>query len=125
MGLKNYVSAVLLLSGSVLSAVFHGPFALWLVAQSMLPGLTPPSEAIILCLTGFSVHILSVVMSGALASAGAIRALITAPFYWPLQTVAAGKAIYELIVRPFYWDKTQHGVSVKSLSRKQLRTAKV
>ena len=125
MGRKNYVSAVLLLSGSVLSAVFHGPFALWLVAQAVLPGLTPPSEAIILCLTGFSVHILSVVMSGALASAGAIRALITAPLYWPLQTVAAGKAIYELIVRPFYWDKTQHGVSVKSLSRKQLRTAKV
>ena len=122
MGWINYISALCLMAGSVLSAVFHGPFALLLVALIIVPGWSPPGEAIALCVTGFGLHIASVLASGAMHSLRALITLLTAPLYWPLQTLAAAKAIHELWSQPFFWDKTQHGLSRKVLARKRLRT---
>ena len=64
-------------------------------------------------LTLFAVGSLS---AGMTLLAGARRArlrfgaadLAAAPFYWCLQSVAAGFALYQLIANPFYWDKTEH-----------------
>jgi hypothetical protein len=40
-----------------------------------------------------------------------IRAALTMPLYWPLQSVAAYRALFELAFRPHYWAKTAHGAS--------------
>ncbi len=38
----------------------------------------------------------------------ALTDMLSAPFYWCLQSVAAGFALYKLVFEPFYWDKTEH-----------------
>ncbi len=43
--------------------------------------------------------------------------MLSAPFYWCLQSVAAGFALYKLVFEPFYWDKTEHApVAHKALA---------
>jgi hypothetical protein len=37
-----------------------------------------------------------------------VRDVLSAPFYWSLQTLAAAFALWQLFVRPFHWDKTEH-----------------
>lgn len=111
MGALNYVSASLLLLSGIVSALVHGPLCLWLLAQIIVPGWHAPESAVALCVSGLSMHLLA----GALiSSGGGVRrwlSILTAPAYWPLQTIAAAKAIWELKSAPYFWDKTDHGVT--------------
>ncbi len=45
----------------------------------------------------------------------------TTIFYFPLAAIASYRALADLIMRPFFWDKTRHGLSLPSPSRR-LRT---
>lgn len=121
MGCRSWVGALLLLGGSVLSAVLHGPLALWLIFCAVWPGLTPPSEGIVLLVTGFGLHLISSVLSWPRFSWQRVGGALTAPLYWPFQSVAAFRAARELLSDPYYWNKTEHGVTRKSLSRNRLR----
>lgn len=122
MGMLRWNSAMLLLGGSVFSALMHGPLALWLLACGLLPGLTPPAEAVWLLATGFSLHLLASLCSWKRISPAYVFGALTAPFYWPMQTLAAIKAIRELMKNPYFWDKTEHGLTAKTLCRSRLRT---
>ncbi|MAP96222.1 MAG: glycosyl transferase [Ponticaulis sp.] len=121
MGRSNFVWAVLYLGGSVVSSLLHGPGLIVLLLTALIPGLAVPALALGLCGAGLSVHILSCVLTGRVRSFSSALAMISAPLYWPLQSFAAAKAIFELFRDPYYWDKTEHGVSAETLSRKKIR----
>ena len=125
MGFVRYLSALGMLGGSVLSALLHGPLGLILLAYLLIPGLTPPGEAVFLALTGFLVHMVASLLVMRNWGLSGLFAMVTAPLYWPLQTLAAVKAVLELFRNPYFWDKTEHGVSDKQLERGALHRAAV
>jgi cellulose synthase/poly-beta-1,6-N-acetylglucosamine synthase-like glycosyltransferase len=110
-GLIRWCSAVCLLGGAVLSSVVHGLLVIWLLMLALVPGWTLPGEAVVLLLSGFSVHILVSFLSMGQITFARLCGVMTAPLYWPLQTLAALKAIRELFTAPYFWDKTEHGVT--------------
>ncbi len=122
MGVLNWLSAVLLLGGSVLSAIFHGPMAIWLLTCALTPGLTPPAEGVVLLASGFSLHLTGSLLSWPDMTLSRVFSALTAPVYWPLQSRSAFKAICELFKNPYFWDKTEHGVTEQTLDQKKLRS---
>ncbi len=121
MGALKWAAAMCLLGGSVLSAVMHGPLAIWLLVSAALPGVSVPASSVTLLLAGFGVHLVSSVLSWPDVKVSRIAGALTAPVYWPLQMFAAYKAIKELRTNPYFWDKTEHGVTEKELCRSKLR----
>lgn len=121
LGGVKWTSAMLLLGGSVVSAIAHGPLAIWLMICVIWPGITPPVEGVLLLLTGFGVHLASGLLSASKFSVAQVWGLVTAPLYWPLQSLAAIKAIRELFSNPYFWDKTEHCVTKSQLCRSRLR----
>jgi hypothetical protein len=107
-------SLLLTIGASLLSALVHAPlagFCIYLVFRDGIDGawdLFAP-----LCLSA------GYIAAAVCAATGMRRAglsfrwfdLVTMPFYWPLQTLAAGRALWQLLTNPFYWDKTEHGIS--------------
>lgn len=102
------------LGTAVLGALGHGPFALFLMINLLLApflgGLLTLADGV-LALSGLMV-------GAAMLAVGAMRAgvkftvfdLISAVFYWPLQSWAMAKALLDLMYRPFHWEKTRHGL---------------
>lgn len=123
-GFWGFVNAVCLVGGVAVSAVCHGPFLAVLILCAVLPGVAFPMVAVPLLTAGLCVHLLSVVLARRQWSLLRFVALISAPFYWPLQSVAAAKAIVELFTRPYYWDKTEHGVSKAARRRQAFQAVK-
>lgn len=121
MGVLRWCAAMCLLGGSVLSAVVHGPLAIWLIVSAVLTGNAVPGASVMLLVTGFGVHLLASVLSWPDLKFSRVFGALTAPLYWPLQTFAALKAIRELRTNPYFWDKTEHGVTEKELCRSKLR----
>tara|TARA_R110002072_G_scaffold125645_2_gene261885 strand:+ start:108 stop:1664 length:1557 start_codon:yes stop_codon:yes gene_type:complete len=100
------------LGATVLSALLHGPAALYCLVQISL-ALTTGSLAIIglgLLAAGYGAAMLCAA-AGARRAGVPVRAvdLCRMPLYWPLQTIAAICALRELQVRPYFWAKTEHG----------------
>ena len=95
--------------------------AVWLMILALVPGWSPPGEAVLLLITGFSVHLLTSFLSMGQVSFAKIFAVLTAPLYWPLQSLAAFKAIRELFTDPYFWDKTQHGVTRHQIDASRLQ----
>jgi cellulose synthase/poly-beta-1,6-N-acetylglucosamine synthase-like glycosyltransferase len=99
---------------ALLSALSHLPFMLtsvWGLATGAFDGVMLVTVPAVLS-SGY--------IAAALAAATGMRRagfnvrigdLLTMPFYWPLQTVAALRALWQLINDPYYWDKTEHGIS--------------
>ena len=104
------VSVQLTLGAAILSAIVHGPWALWCLACLLSPSLS-------LGPWGFSAFVLSLATGGlsALLAPGRrswqrLADIATLPLYWPLQTLAMARALYSLVCSPHYWAKTPHGV---------------
>lgn len=121
MGVLRWLSALALLGGAIASALLHGPLAVLLLALALVPGWTPPGEAIVLLLSGFSVHILTSFLSMGQITFSRVFGVLTAPLYWPLQTLAACKAVRELFIDPYFWEKTEHGVTRYELDNSKLQ----
>tara|TARA_R110000868_G_scaffold120773_4_gene320631 strand:+ start:6628 stop:8037 length:1410 start_codon:yes stop_codon:yes gene_type:complete len=103
------------LGAAIASALMHAPLVL-LCLYALATGEISASARWLYAgflLAGYAVAALT-------ASIGMRRAglqaslpdLLTMPFYWPLQTFAAGRALYQLVTRPYFWDKTEHGISM-------------
>ena len=103
-----HASVQLTLGAAILSALVHGPWALWCAACLFNPSLTlgpfGTGALILALLTGL--------LSAGLAPgrAGWRRGLdiLTLPLYWPLQTIAMARALWSLVRTPHYWAKTPH-----------------
>ena len=117
-GPRSLAALQLTLGYSILSAVWHGPLVLGvlaavLVAVAHLPGHMPMPELspadLALCAVGW-LSALACMALGARRAGARLRLVdaVLAPAYWPLQSLAAGFALYQLVARPFQWDKTRH-----------------
>lgn len=121
LGVWGFLNAACLLGGVALSAMCHGPFLAVLVLCAVLPGLSLPFAAIPLLVSGLCAHIAAVLLAQRKWTPQSLVSMLTAPVYWPLQSLAAGKAIWELFTRPYYWDKTEHGLCESMLEPTRLR----
>lgn len=102
----------LTLGATVLSALLHGPAALYcsIMVPAGIAAGHPPLLGLALLAAGYGTA-MACTASGARRAGIAVRAIDLArmPLYWPLQTVAAICALRELHVRPYFWAKTEHG----------------
>jgi hypothetical protein len=114
-GLGAMASLQASLGMNVLSALMHGPaalFVMWVVASHLAAGQLP--WIIVPVLTGYGAAILA-------AARGARRAgfrpratdLAMLPVYWLLQTPAAIRGLREIASQPYVWAKTAHGVTAQ------------
>lgn len=121
LGLRGFLAFQLLIGGTVLAALVHPVFVLWLLADGATGSLFEPSRSIadwfykaivLLPLIG------GYVASASLAFVGMRRrglpaplwVLLTIPVYWLLLSAAAWRAVWKLIVAPHQWEKTEHGL---------------
>ncbi len=110
MGAGNFLALQLTLGAAILSAIVHGPWAIWLLTTLVLPGIGP--APIFLGFIAVS-YVASIAMALAAPGRRDLRRLMlafTLPVYWPLQSVAMARAIYSLARSPHFWAKTPHGV---------------
>ncbi|KCZ97077.1 glycosyl transferase [Hyphomonas polymorpha PS728] len=109
MGAGNFLALQLTLGAAILSALVHGPWAVWLATTLVLPGIGP--GLLFLWFIGAS-YAASIAMALAAPGARDLRRYglaLTLPLYWPLQSIAMVRALYSLARRPHFWAKTPHG----------------
>ncbi len=108
LGPRGFVSLQLGLGGTILSALVHGPWALFILAALLLPSVTlAPVWAMLAAASYLAGGVMGLVAPGPINARRVILAL-TLPLYWPLQTIAMARAIYGLISCPHFWAKTPH-----------------
>lgn len=108
MGLGGFLSMQLTLGAAILSALVHGPWALWCLACLLVPGLHLGTMGTCLMLASYTIGIATGLAAPRRDGAGAIAAALTSPVYWPLQSIAMGRALYGLWHQPHFWAKTPH-----------------
>ncbi|MBA4225745.1 MAG: N-acetylglucosaminyltransferase [Hyphomonas sp.] len=119
MGAGNFLALQLTLGAAILSAMVHGPWAVWLGATLVLPGIGP--APVFLWFIGAS-YAASIAMALAAPGERDLRRYVlafTLPLYWPLQSIAMVRAVYSLVRRPHFWAKTPHGCPPPMAARKQ------
>lgn len=107
-GVAGALAAHLSLLGGVVSALVHAPLLLVGLGHLAFHG-SSAWIGLIGVLGYLSVTALAASAPGVRPAHW--RALLTTPFYWPLQTVAAIRALHELATRPHFWAKTDHGLA--------------
>lgn len=125
LGWRSFFAFQLLIGGSVLAALVHPVFALWLILDAAFGSLLLPADtmaqalrkslAVITLMSGY-------VASGLLAFVGmrrrgllfSARVILTIPLYWLLLSAAAWRAAQKLVTAPHQWEKTEHGVVARA-----------
>jgi len=119
---RGFLAFQLLIGGSVLAALVHPIYVVWLIADSALGSLFLAAEnlsqAIQKVLVFFTLAS-GYIASGLLAFVGmrrrrlwsSIWVFLTIPIYWLLLSAAAWRAVWKLISAPYEWEKTAHGVA--------------
>jgi len=109
MGLAGFVSMQLTLGAAILSAIVHGPWALWCLLCLCAPDLSlGPLGTGVVAVSYLAGVATGVAAPGCWGKRPLIVALTT-PLYWPLQSVAMARALYGLCHAPHFWAKTPHG----------------
>lgn len=116
MGLRGFLASQILLSGAILSACLHGPFALFCLLCLLLPGLALPPACLGVLIAGYAVHAMGAFFAPGKRGRRRVWMIATAPLYWPLQSLAAFRALYELATAPHIWSKTPHALTALNVS---------
>lgn len=111
MGARRFIAAQLMLGGSILSALIHGPLLVFCLACILIPGLGLAPYSLALFASGCLVSSLSALCAPGAKGWRRWVLVATLPFYLPLQSIAAVRAIYELAMAPHLWSKTPHGLT--------------
>lgn len=105
---------------SVGAALAYAPFSGLVLVSMLMAGVqwlgNPDLNLPVMPMPDMALFTVGSVSAMATLVAGVRRAgvrfgisdLLSAPFYWCLQSLAAGFALYKLVFEPFYWDKTEH-----------------
>ncbi|MGZ8363300.1 MAG: glycosyltransferase family 2 protein [Caulobacteraceae bacterium] len=99
---------------AIAAAFLHGPVLAFFLARLLLwvAGGMPPEFAwfdLWLLAAGWCAAAATMAIGASRAGGKAdLRDLISAPFYWALQSLAALHALEQLVRRPHHWDKTEH-----------------
>lgn len=110
MGLAGFVSMQLTLGAAILSALVHGPWALWLAACVLHPGVEIAPAFVALAAVSYAAGILMALGAPGPKTSQRVLLVFTLPVYWPLQSIAMGRALYGLAKCPHFWAKTPHRV---------------
>ncbi len=109
MGLVNFLAFQLTLGAAILSAMVHGPWALWLAATLILPDSAVAPVFLCFVAVSYAAGILMALAAPGKKNKRRIFLAFSLPFYWPLQSIAMARALYSLARRPHFWAKTPHG----------------
>lgn len=123
MGFSAFLSSQILLGGSILSALLHGPLMILCLLCLLVPGLSLSPASICLLVVGYLVHTLAAVLAPGQKGWRRVFLTVTAPFYWPLQSIAAARSLYELATCPHLWSKTPHALTRISIDADSLAYA--
>lgn len=109
LGFWNCFGVLITFASAIFASALHGPFVLYSLYTLLFQSESFHPLYLLPLVLGF----ISVVLAAHMSSARdrKWKALITAPIYWPLMSIAFLNAIWELKTKPFNWSKTQHGVS--------------
>lgn len=108
MGLGNFLSIQLTLGVAILSALVHGPWAVWLFATLVSPQIAVAPIFLWFVLISYSAGILMAIAAPGRRDARRLMLALSLPLYWPLQSLAMARALYSLARRPHFWAKTPH-----------------
>ncbi|MFN3911630.1 glycosyltransferase family 2 protein [Hyphomonas sp.] len=111
MGLAGFVSVQLTLGAAILSALVHGPWAMWLALMAIVPGTTMATAFAALAAASYAAGIAMALLAP--GPKGWRRWMLAAslPLYWPLQSIAMARALYGLAKCPHFWAKTPHRIA--------------
>lgn len=108
LGTGRFLAVQLTLGAAVLSALVHGPWALWLALALIHPGVSiAPVFLALACFSYAAAMGMAMLAPGKLTLRRMFLAL-TLPVYWPLQSLAMLRALYGLACCPHFWAKTPH-----------------
>lgn len=118
MGAGNFLALQLTLGAAILSAMVHGPWAIWLIVAIALPGIAPAPLFLGFIAVSYTASIAMALAAPGRRDRRRLMLAITLPAYWPLQSVAMVRAIYSLARRPHFWAKTPHGVPLDAYCKR-------
>ncbi|OYW73922.1 MAG: hypothetical protein B7Z26_11655 [Asticcacaulis sp. 32-58-5] len=111
---KVWISMFLGVGLSTLAALCYAPFTCLVVSglllQVMSGHFTPMAYRDLGLLLFGTLSGMLALYQGARRTGVAfnLKDVLSAPFYWSLQSISAAHALYQLAVKPFHWDKTDH-----------------
>lgn len=111
MGLGNFLAFQLTLGVAILSAIVHGPWAIWLVAVALSPDAVVAPIFLWFVWLSYAAGLVMALAAPGEKSGRRFLLALTLPIYWPLQSAAMARALYSLARRPHYWAKTPHGAA--------------
>jgi cellulose synthase/poly-beta-1,6-N-acetylglucosamine synthase-like glycosyltransferase len=119
LGTAGFISFNLFIGGTPLltlvSPIFWALTVLWFVSRwSVIPMLFPAWLYYLgmfsLVVGNLSFLYMGVVSSRATNRPQLVPAMLVAPLYWAMMSIAAIKAFMQLIAAPSFWEKTTHGL---------------
>ncbi|MFN7178553.1 glycosyltransferase family 2 protein [Hyphomonas sp.] len=111
LGLRRFLALQLTLGAAILSALVHGPWALWLVWSWLDPELAIAPAFLVIATLSYMAGILMALLAPGRVDGRRVRLALSLPVYWPLQSLAMLRAIYGLARCPHFWAKTPHGAA--------------
>lgn len=116
MGASSFVASQVLLGGAIVSACLHGPFALACLISFLVPAFALNPFCFGLLAAGYIVNLFAGALSPGPKDLRRLSLILTAPLYWPLQSLAAARALWELAIDPHMWSKTPHALTQYDVS---------
>lgn len=113
-GTRGALALHLMLAGTCLAALLHGPLMLVLVVMLALGVAVPPAGLYLLAL-GYGINAIAALVTPGPRGMQRWLCALTLPFYWPLHTLAAVRALYGWLRAPHFWAKTPHGLTAHPL----------
>jgi cellulose synthase/poly-beta-1,6-N-acetylglucosamine synthase-like glycosyltransferase len=104
----DFFSVQMTLGAAILSAMVHGPWAVWCLTCFLLPGVSLGVFGLSALGLSFFTGALSASLAPGRWSWQRVGDILTLPLYWPLQTFAMIRALWSLARTPHYWAKTPH-----------------
>lgn len=108
LGLSGFASVQLTLGAAILSAIVHGPWAVWLGLSLLVPEVRMAPAFLAVAGVSYAAGMLMALGAPGRKDWRRMALAATLPFYWPLQSIAMGRALYGLARCPHFWAKTPH-----------------
>ena len=108
MGTGAFLSMQLTLGGAILSALAHGPWALWCLFCLVSPQLSLGPVSVVALAVSYICGIAVAWAAPGPRDGARLFHVLTLPLYWPLQSIAMGRALFGMFRCPHFWAKTPH-----------------
>lgn len=109
LGIGSFLAVQLTLGAAILSALVHGPWALWLAIAVLNPAIAIAPAFLSIAALSYAAGIVMALTAPGRKDAQRLVLALSLPVYWPLQSLAMLRALYGLARCPHFWAKTPHG----------------